>query len=509
MKLKHRICNYAALCGLMASLSLSACSDDINVNVFDKDPNEGATESIAFLTHKGLPNTSADVDLRESDLTRFICLNLTQGTATSTTAQVEIVSDANLVASYNMANGTNYKEYPVERVSLENDGVLTVEPWRTASEPLGVTFDEEAGGTPIGQYVLPIRVKGDGTGMLPDKRLLWFRISVDKVRTIAPRDVQPVACVQVNGTNPLNAGLYTLRGSGEPFFSQVTLFSANINWDARQKKAIVTFNENLTPLLENRNKYIKPLQDKGIKVTLGLLGNRDGVCFRNYTQQGALDFAKEIKAVIEAFGLDGVFMDEEYMNYGSNGLPTANSTSWGYLCYYLKQLMPNKLVTVYTYDINSDFKGTTLGEPTGSFVDYAFRYASDSWTPNGYTDFNGMDKRKWGPWSAIIYDDYDAKNYGGGHPNLDELRGTTRQGYLKQVKDNYGAVFFYNLVAFCPAIPSYMENAANDFGPNGFDASTRAYDYSDYLTEYAKVLLDGDEVFRDGMPIPNDYSPGN
>jgi hypothetical protein len=491
----------------MATLSFSACSDDIENNASISDPNR-KLEAVTFLSHKGLPNVSADVELRQSSLTRYISLNLSRGTAEGATAQVEVVTDAaDLIADYNMNNGTSYKEYPTDRVSLENNGELKIQPWRTVSEPLGVTFREEAGGTPLGEYILPIRVKGDGAGMIADKQILWFRISVDKKYTMAPRDVEPIACVQINGTNPLNAGLYTLRNSGEAFFSQVTLFAANINWDAMEKKAIVTFNENLTPLMENRNKYIKPLQDKGIKVTLSLLGNRDGVCFRNYTQQGALDFAKEICSVIEAYGLDGVFMDEEYMNYGSNNLPMANSTSWGYLCYYLKQLMPDKLVTIYNYDIGSDFKGSTMGQPTGTFVDHAVQYSSDSWQPNGYSSFNGMSKRQWGPWSAIIYDDYQSNNYGGARPKLSTLRNSTSLSRLEQIRDNYGAVFFYNLAAFCPDIASYMANALSSFGLNGFDANTRAYDYSDYFTEYAKVLFNGDEVFRDGEPIPNDYSP--
>ncbi|MDR0892354.1 MAG: DUF1735 domain-containing protein [Mediterranea sp.] len=510
MKLKNKIYRYTGICGFVAALALSACSDDIQVDVFDKNPNEGATESLAFLSHKGLPNVEADVEVRADSLSRFICLNLTKATAVGRSLQVELVSDEDLVTSYNMANATNLKQFPIENVTLGNEGNLTVEPWRTVSEPITVTFDERDSKTPLGDYLLPVRVKGEEPDMLPGKQLLWFRVSVGKERiTLKARDVQPIACVQINGTNPLNAGLYTLKNSGEPFFSQVVLFSANINWDAQQKKAIVTFNENLTPLMENRNKYIKPLQDKGIKVTLGLLGNRDGVCFRNYTQQGALDFAKEIKAVVDGYGLDGVFMDEEYMNYGANNLPPTNSTSWGYLCYYLKQLMPDKLVTVYNYDINNDFKGTTMGQPTGNFVDYAVQSSSNSFNSTGYQSFNGMDKRHWGPWSAIIYDDFDDKNYGGAHPYLSQLQTDSYQAQIKRVKDEYGVVFFYDLAAFCPNNATYIANAIKGLGSNGLDQATLAYNYSDYFTEYAKVLFNSDTVFRDGDPIKNDYSPSN
>lgn len=85
--------------------------------------------------------------------------------------------------------------------------------------------------------------------------------------------VNMVCYVETNDVNPLNAGDYTLA-NGSPFFDIVELFAANIHKDDAGNPTLY-LNDKLTPVLEDGGveKYVRPLQEKGIKVLLSVIGN--------------------------------------------------------------------------------------------------------------------------------------------------------------------------------------------------------------------------------------------
>lgn len=85
-----------------------------------------------------------------------------------------------------------------------------------------------------------------------------------------------VSIIESNDTNPLNHLSFTLGDTGTPFFDVVVLFSGNIRFNRETQKIYIHLNENLTPQLANAEKYIKPLQRKGMKVVLSILGDHDG-----------------------------------------------------------------------------------------------------------------------------------------------------------------------------------------------------------------------------------------
>jgi hypothetical protein len=80
-----------------------------------------------------------------------------------------------------------------------------------------------------------------------------------------------VAYVEVNNANLLNAGCYELP-SGENFFDIAIIFASSINYDTLHQRAYLYHNENVTKVLSNLNIYVRPLQQKGIKVLLSILG---------------------------------------------------------------------------------------------------------------------------------------------------------------------------------------------------------------------------------------------
>ena len=149
--------------------------------------------------------------------------------------------------------------------------------------------------------------------------------------------------VEVNDVNILNAGEYYFS-NGEPFFTHVVIYSSNIRGDANGNVYAYN-NPNNAAILADPDKYIKPLQAKGIKVLLGYLGDHTGAGFANLTNQQAESFCNQIIEVGEAAGVDGYFLDDEWSEYGTRGWPPANSTSFSNVILKLRN-KTDKIITL-------------------------------------------------------------------------------------------------------------------------------------------------------------------
>jgi len=135
--------------------------------------------------------------------------------------------------------------------------------------------------------------------------------------------VKTLVYIEVNDNNPLNAGSYILE-DGTFLFDYVVIFAANIrNRDCTQDNDVhgctktgvhLHLNENVRHILENRTKYIVPLQEKGIKVLLGLLGDWDGIGFGSMTDAEIATFIEDVRRDVELYQLDGIDFDDEWSN---------------------------------------------------------------------------------------------------------------------------------------------------------------------------------------------------
>ena len=137
--------------------------------------------------------------------------------------------------------------------------------------------------------------------------------------------VKTLIYIEVNDNNILNVGDYILE-DGTFLFDYVVIFAANLrNRDCNacpqhnihgctESGVHVHFNENVRHILENRSTFIKPLQDKGIKVLLGLLGDWDGIGFGSMNAQEIDTLVEHIAQIMELYDLDGVDFDDEWSN---------------------------------------------------------------------------------------------------------------------------------------------------------------------------------------------------
>jgi hypothetical protein len=201
--------------------------------------------------------------------------------------------------------------------------------------------------------------------------------------TPAKQGPTSVAYVEVNNNSMLNVGKYTLANGGDNVFDIAVIFAANINYDTGAKAATLYFNENVQHVLDNAATQIRPLQQKGIKVVLSVLGNHQGAGFANFpSQQAASTFAKQLSDAVTKYGLDGIDFDDEYAEYGNNGTGQPNDSSFVYLVSALRANMPDKIISLYNIGPSAS-RLSYGGVDVSSKFDYAWNPYYGTWQVPG------------------------------------------------------------------------------------------------------------------------------
>lgn len=236
-------------------------------------------------------------------------------------------------------------------------------------------------------------------------------------------DVIMACYVETNDVNPLNAGDYVLEDGETPFFDIVELFAANIHKDDAGNPTLY-LNDKLAPVLEDGgvNTYVRPLQDKGIKVLLTVLGDWQHIGVANMTSAQTTQFAEILAYAVEKYGLDGIGFDDEYADYYST-----NSTSYSEIISKLHALMPsNKIITVF------DWGNThTINSAAAACIDYAYHGYFGSYMGLEYCDITGMTNERWSA-SSLNLGNYNSTS-------------TASDYASRTMNDGYGAMMFFNL----------------------------------------------------------------
>jgi hypothetical protein len=246
--------------------------------------------------------------------------------------------------------------------------------------------------------------------------------------TITKTGPVSVAYVEVNNNSMLNVGKYTLANGGGNVFDIGVIFAANINYDTTKKSAYLYFNPNVQRVLDNVAAQVRPLQAKGIKVTLSILGNHQGAGFANFpSKQAAEAFAKQLSDAVTKYGLDGIDFDDEYAEYGNNGTGQPNASSFVYLVSALRTAMPNKLITLY--NIGPSASRLSYG---GVDITSKFSYAWNPYYGTWGVPNIGLPKSRLSPAAIEI----------NGTPS-----GTAASLARRTVSEGYGVYLTYNLGA--------------------------------------------------------------
>ena len=333
----------------LTALFFVACSNDpINIGYVDEGRYEvgDGTSIFGFVTDSQGNRMAHNLTLRD-EATMPFTLNATG--RVSATNTVRITFDASVLSS-TTTNLQNHTLFPADLVEFTNDGVLTLAANANQSAPINMTITSPEGQdfNTIGHYVIPLRITvTSGNLKIADRdetKLVFVRdiTQLPIPNATRERPIVMISCYEANNVNPLNHLSFTLAAierdpngdpvldaygnfidkldeygnlidTGELFFNMVIIFSANVNFDEATGRPFVFFNENVQPKLDRFYHYYRPLQERGARIILSLLPNWDRAGLSNMTAEAARAFAQEVRAICDAFGLDGIMFDEEYM----------------------------------------------------------------------------------------------------------------------------------------------------------------------------------------------------
>lgn len=415
---------YAALIFLTA---LTACDADLVTEQGGLLPDEAAIGSIGSAMRGNLSFTGRgevnlfvgeEGDEPQATLADQLFYTLAQPAAAETKvtlsvgteltpeflAEVErINAKIDEVNKTNPANRANLKIpalFPAKNVALET-GILTIPAGKTVSQTVEITLLNTNLKTDS-LYLLPLVVEQEGADGKTQERLLQYIVKVhaDKLKwenTVNPdqeitldEDFFTVFYVNTETYQPLIADVFayskTERGQEKPmkscsFGNIVNLKPAVVGYDAAIGRALFAPSSDLRYVLENVDKYIRPLQNRERKVCVCIEGGGKGIGFCNMTDAQIADFTAQVKQTVEAYRLDGVNLWDQKSAYGKEGMPPVNTTSYPKLIKALREAMPDKLLTLVDKDEPTEYfydAAACGGIEVGKLIDYAWHgYNSD------------------------------------------------------------------------------------------------------------------------------------
>ncbi|MGL5262497.1 MAG: BT_3987 domain-containing protein [Bacteroides sp.] len=403
-----------------AGLILGGCSnDDINALPMPEENYETTDVPVAFTVNHNQKASNSLIEFRE-ELTSEFYLNLTDKSDSEVEAQFYFNVD--LLDKYNEINGTKYPAFPEVSLELQDEGKVKVKTGERVSSPLKLRLMANETLDPSVTYVIPLGVKalsgnvkiGKSTNYLVFIRDLSKLPNADK-----ESGIKIISCMEVNDTNPLNNLNYTLKSNGKPIVDIVVLFSGNINYNPETGEVFNHNNPNVQHLLDNKEHYLKPLQDRGMKVVLGILGNHDIAGVNNLAPETSKKFAQELKAVCESYNLDGIFWDDEYSKY-PDGTPGFETRGASRLIYETKKAMPDKLNCVYAYG-STGYLSEIDGVQPGEYIDWAI----DDYGGYASGTYPGITKKQW----AVASQEFN-RGYWASDSRLRQLRAEGYGGHM-------------------------------------------------------------------------------
>jgi hypothetical protein len=411
---------------ILVSSLFTACNDDIEVGKMNEQNYVIGNTSLVYISDDKGKSLFSNVEFRDKD---SIALYLNAPQKPSVAASVSVQYDKSVLDRYNTTSDVAYDAFPEDRVTFNDEGIITLNAGESKSSGMKISFITDNSLSPDKSHVIPLRIKVVSGNMELTQRDETKLVFVKDLTGIPDCNkasgVKVFSCMEVNDTNPLNNLSFTLKSTGQPLVDALIIFSANINYDEKTGRVYVFNNENVQALLDNREHYLKPLQDRGMKIILGLLGNHDRSGVANLSDETAKAFAKEIKAMCDAYQLDGIFLDDEYSAYqlpAPPGFVTPSNAAAARLCYEVKKIQPERWVVVYVYGRTYSLPSVDGVQP-GEFVDYALHDYGNSFDLSA--NFPGMPKSNMG-----LYSQEFARGNTSSETNLKNMR---NNGYLSHM----------------------------------------------------------------------------
>lgn len=302
--------------------------------------------------------------------------------------------------------------------------------------------------------------------------------------------------VETNDVNPLNALCWEMNG--EKFIDILNLFASNIHKDA-DGYPTVYLNDKLTRILEpdpanptttGFHKYVKPLQEEGIKVCMTSLGDWQGIGVANLTPEMADRYADILVYCVDRYGLDGINFDDEYANY--------SSTIYNSYSHVIKALRAkldakfgagNKLITVFQWGNYNQIDVTA-----GGMIDYADHgsFGANVFFPS--SSILGITNSRWMPQAINLGYSYNVLN----RTQITNNSSDTASG-------NYAGIMMFNLRPSNDVSPQSVFQAI----ANGAYNSATVSSVSSPYTQDWEFIPSGFELTKDNVPAYQPTYTGN
>lgn len=315
-----------------------------------------------------------------------------------------------------------------------------------------------------------------------------------QISTRAYGDKSPkiMVYVETNDVNPLNALCWEMNG--EKFIDILNLFASNIHKDA-DGYPTVYLNDKLTRILEpdsnnptttGFHKYVKPLQEEGIKVCMTSLGDWQGIGVANMTPEMADRYADILVYCVDRYGLDGINFDDEYANY--------SSTIYNSYSHVIKALRAkldakfgagNKLITVFQWGNYSQ-----IDSEAAAMIDYVDHGSF------GYNNFvssssiSGITNNRWMPQAILLGNSYNV---------LQQNQIKTKS--TQSATGNYAGIMLFNLRPSNDVSPLPVFQAIAN---GAYSSATVSNVCSTPYTQDWEFIDGGFELTKDDVPA---YAP--
>lgn len=350
-----------------------SCTDDVTVTNGDYGKYEAVDHSYGYIKNAIAPSERL-VDLYQATVEKQIEVGITK--TMNRAIDMKITVDESILSAYNSVNKRDFAMLPASLVTIGQDGVAVIPPGYNKSEPVKVIISPSADLVEGTTYAIPLLISTDDAEVKftdTQKQYLFFVVAQGK-RLDANKSAgyKVLSCMETGDADPRIHCEFFLSNEGKPLFDIVALFSANMNYNASTGKVYIHMNNSVGPILNNRDRYIKPLQDMGIKVLMGLMGNHDPAGVSHLEEATAIEFIEtQVKPAVEAYGLDGIFWDDEYTSANASipGFSYANKDNASRLIFEAKRAMPDKLNVVFAYSTINGLNEVD-GVDSGEYVDY-------------------------------------------------------------------------------------------------------------------------------------------
>lgn len=433
--------------------------------VFGKVKSAAEAKMLTPIVQRGDQNATGHI---------FFEMNEPAETPVSITFQI----DKEVLNAYNKLNGTSYAMYPTDKLAFENKGVVTIETGKKKSESIELEIRPD--GTTGTTYAIAVSAMAtDGTGNhLNNQAYIYLVKPSAPIPSIhQERKIKNLCYVEVNRESMLNVGEYTMKKDKTPFFDIASVFAANIRLD-KEDNPYVSCNEQTRYVLDNIENTVRPLQEKGIKVHLSILGDHTAAGMRSLSRESARIFVKDLKAYMDIYGFDGIDFDDEYSTYATDQqtepyipsaavaptIETCTQQRYADLVYECRRMMPDKTIGIYWYTGYDYPAGTTEGKTTDEMIDYAVY---------------GFYRK----WKAINADTISIAKQCPYAIDLTLSRGEVKveDAYLKDIKDNgWGYFAIYDLNDERPYEKEFS-NIASLLYDDEVEWSGNSYDRTEFI----------------------------